>query len=46
MIYGVVKRFFDRKIYSADDVGQFVKSDKLTPEQYKQITGQEYEVIR
>ena len=29
MIFSIVKRYFDLKIYSAEDVGVFVKSGKL-----------------
>ena len=45
MIFGIVKRYFDLGIYSAKSVGAFVKSGKITPEQYQEITGQVYEVI-
>jgi uncharacterized XkdX family phage protein len=45
MIYKIVKRYFDSKIYSAENVGMFVKSGRITAEQYTEITGQEYEVI-
>lgn len=44
-MFNIVKRFFDKGIYTADDVKQFVKSGKLTPEQYQEITGQDYEVV-
>lgn len=41
MIYKIVKRYFDSKIYSVENVGAFVKSGKITEEQYTEITGQE-----
>ena len=41
-MYKIVKRFFDRKIYTEDDVKKFVASGKITAEQYKEITGTEY----
>lgn len=41
-MYKIVKRFFDRKIYTEDDVKKFVESGKITVEQYKEITGTEY----
>lgn len=42
MICRVVKRYYDVQIYSADDVGIFVKSGRLTAEEYKEITGLDY----
>lgn len=45
MIYKIVKRYFDSKIYSAENVGMFVKSGKITAQQYVEITGQNYEVV-
>lgn len=45
MIYKIVKRYFDFQIYSAENVGMFVKSGRITAEQYEEITGQEYEVV-
>lgn len=45
MIYKIVKRYFDSQTYSAENVGMFVRSGKITAEQYTEITGQEYEVI-
>lgn len=41
-MYKIVKRYYDRGIYSADDVGAFVQAGKLTADEYKQITGTEY----
>ena len=40
-MFNIVKRYFDRGIYSADDVYKFVKAGMLTEEEYKQITGGE-----
>jgi len=45
MIYKIVKRYFDLGIYTYENVGMFVKSGKITAEQYAEITGQEYEVV-
>lgn len=41
-MYKIVKRFFDRKIYTEDDVKKFVASGKITMEQFREITGTEY----
>lgn len=41
-MYKIVKRFFDRKIYTEDDVKKFVASGKITERQYREITGEEY----
>ena len=41
-MYKIVKRYFDRGIYSAEDVAKFVMAGKLTAEEYTEITGEEY----
>ena len=41
-MYKIVKRFFDRKIYTKENVAVFVASGKITAEQYKEITGTAY----
>lgn len=38
----IIKRFYGKKIYSKDDVKVFVRSGDITPEQYNEITGDEY----
>jgi len=45
VIYKIVKRYFDSQIYSAENVGMFVQSGKITADQYTEITGQEYHII-
>lgn len=42
-MYDVIKRYFDRGNYDADDVRKFVKAGKITPEEFKEITGEDYE---
>ena len=37
----IVSRWYP-KIYSLDDVKVFVKAGRLTTEEYKQITGEDY----
>lgn len=41
-MYKSVKRYYDKGIYSNEDVAKFVRAGKLTPEEYKKITGEEY----
>ena len=40
--YEICKRYYNQKIYSDDDLKRFVKSGKLTKEEYKEITGKAY----
>lgn len=44
-MFKIVKRYFERGIYNASDVATFVKAGKLTADEYKQITGQDYEAV-
>ena len=41
-MFSIVKRYYDKVIYSNEDVKKFVLAGKITPEQYKEITGEEY----
>ena len=41
-MFKIVKRYYDKGIYSKEDVAVFVKAGKITPEQYKEITGEDY----
>lgn len=41
-MYRIVKRFFDRGIYTKEDVAIFVRGNKITVEEYQKITGEEY----
>ena len=41
-MYEKVKRFFSMGLYTKENVAAFVAKRKLTPEQYKEITGEEY----
>ena len=38
-MFDMVKRFYDRNIYSSDDVKKFVLSGSITADEYKVITG-------
>ena len=42
-MFDIVKRFYDRKIYNAEDVKKFVLSGKITDDEYKEITGIDFE---
>lgn len=41
-MYNIIKRYHDRGIYSKENVAVFMKSGKITKEQYKEITGEEF----
>ena len=41
-MFKIVKRYFDKGIYSDANVGMFVKAGKITSDDYKEITGKEY----
>ncbi|WEK53310.1 MAG: XkdX family protein [Candidatus Cohnella colombiensis] len=41
--YATVKRHYDASRYNNANVATFVVAGKITPEQYKTITGEDYE---
>ena len=41
-MFALVKRFYEKGIYSVADVAVFVRATKITPEQYEEITGETY----
>ena len=41
-MYEKVKRFYHLGLYTREQVAQFVLRGKLTPEEYRKITGEEY----
>lgn len=41
-MYKIVKRYYDKGIYTKENVAVFVTAGKITPQQYKEITGGEY----
>lgn len=41
-MYKTVKRFYDRGFYDNDNVATFVRAGRITAEEYKLITGEEY----
>lgn len=42
MTFEIIKRNFERKLWNAVMVAVAVTKGVITPEQYKEITGQEY----
>lgn len=42
MTYEAIKRNFDRNLWNAEMVAVAVKKGVITPEQYRQITGEGY----
>lgn len=42
-MYRIVKRYYDKGYYTKEDVKKFVASGDITAEQYKEITGEEYD---
>jgi len=42
-MFAIVKRYYDRGIYNEKAVARFVNANMLKVEEYKQITGKEYE---
>lgn len=41
-MFAIVKRYYDKGIYSKSDVGKFVQAGKIKAEEYQLITGEEY----
>lgn len=41
-LYKTVKRYYDKGTYTTSDVATFVKAGKITEEEYKLITGEDY----
>ena len=41
-MFKIVKRYYDKGIYTKENVATFVKAKKITPEQYEEITGEVY----
>lgn len=40
--YSNIKRFYERKLWTKSMVGDAVFAGKITEEQYKEITGEDY----
>lgn len=41
-MFKIVKRYYDRGIYTKENVAAFVQAGKLTGEQYEEIVGEVY----
>ena len=41
--FEMAKKYFDLKIYKVDDVRLFVQAERITKEQFKEITGEDYD---
>lgn len=41
-MYKIVKRYYDKGIYSTEDVKKFVNAGKITEDEYKDIVGKDY----
>lgn len=44
-MFTIVKRYYNRGIYDDNDVATFVKAGRLTKDEYKEITGQDYKAV-
>lgn len=41
-MYKIVKMYYDKGIYTKENVAVFVKAGNITAEQYEEITGEVY----
>ena len=41
-MFKIIKRYYNRRIYTKENVAVFVASGKITKEEFKKITGIEY----
>ena len=44
-MFKIVKRYYDKGIYTKENIATFVKAGKITAEQYEEITGDVYEEV-
>lgn len=40
--YATIKKYYNKNLYTKEDVKKFVEAGKITPEQYESITGIPY----
>ena len=43
--FDMAKKYFDLKIYNVDDVRLFVEAERITKEQFKEITDKDFEGV-
>lgn len=41
-MYKIIKRYYDKGIYTKENVAVFVRAGKITAAQYAEITGEAY----
>ena len=41
-MFKIVKRYYDRGTYSIEDVKKFVVAEKISADEFKEITGEDY----
>lgn len=41
-MFKIVKRYYDKGIYTKENAATFVRAGKITAEQYEEITGEVY----
>ncbi|CEN84275.1 phage uncharacterized protein [[Clostridium] sordellii] len=41
--FETAKTYFETKIYTVDDIRLFVEAERITKEQFKEITGEDYD---
>lgn len=44
-MFKIIKRYYDKGVYTKENVATFVKAGKITAEQYQEITGEQYEGV-
>ena len=43
-LFEQIKKYYDLDLYTKEQVAAFVVKEKITPEEYEEITGEPYEV--
>ena len=43
-MFKIIKRYYDKGVYTKENIATFVKAGKITAEQYQEITGEQYEI--
>jgi len=45
IMFSKIKKYYDKGYYTERHIAVFVQKDVLTPNEYKEITGQDYPVV-